>query len=219
MTERVWQLLLDSFSQILVPGLLVTIPLTILSFTFGLLIAIGTALVQIAQIPILKQVARFYIWVVRGTPLLVQLYVIFFGLPSLGIVLDAFPSAVLVFSVNTGAYAAETIRASIESVPKGQLEAGYSVGMSFAQTMRRIILPQAFRVAFPPLSNTLIGLVKDTSLAANITVLEMFMATQQIAARTYEPFALYCEVALVYLLFSTILTKLQAYGEKRLAVY
>lgn len=144
MTERVWQLLLDSFSQILVPGLLVTIPLTILSFTFGLLIAIGTALVQIAQIPILKQVARFYIWVVRGTPLLVQLYVIFFGLPSLGIVLDAFPSAVLVFSVNTGAYAAETIRASIESVPKGQLEAGYSVGMSFAQTMRRIILPQAF---------------------------------------------------------------------------
>ncbi|NQN35718.1 amino acid ABC transporter permease [Streptococcus suis] len=219
MTERVWQLLLDSFSQILVPGLLVTIPLTILSFTFGLLIAIGTALVQIAQIPILKQVARFYIWVVRGTPLLVQLYVIFFGLPSLGIVLDAFPSAVLVFSVNTGAYAAETIRASIESVPKGQLEAGYSVGMSFAQTMRRIILPQAFRVAFPPLSNTLIGLVKDTSLAANITVLEMFMATQQIAARTYEPFAIYCEVALVYLLFSTILTKLQAYGEKKLAVY
>ncbi|HEL2202881.1 TPA: amino acid ABC transporter permease [Streptococcus suis] len=219
MTERVWQLLLDSFSQILIPGLLVTIPLTILSFTFGLLIAIGTALVQIAQIPILKQVARFYIWIVRGTPLLVQLYVIFFGLPSLGIVLDAFPSAVLVFSVNTGAYAAETIRASIESVPKGQLEAGYSVGMSFAQTMRRIILPQAFRVAFPPLSNTLIGLVKDTSLAANITVLEMFMATQQIAARTYEPFALYCEVALVYLLFSTILTKLQAYGEKKLAVY
>ncbi|HEM4937155.1 TPA: amino acid ABC transporter permease [Streptococcus suis] len=219
MTERVWQLLLDSFSQILVPGLLVTIPLTILSFTFGLLIAIGTALVQIAQIPILKQVARFYIWVVRGTPLLVQLYVIFFGLPSLGIVLDAFPSAVLVFSVNTGAYAAETIRASIESVPKGQLEAGYSVGMSFAQTMHRIILPQAFRVAFPPLSNTLIGLVKDTSLAANITVLEMFMVTQQIAARTYEPFALYCEVALVYLLFSTILTKLQAYGEKKLAVY
>ncbi|HEM3701654.1 TPA: amino acid ABC transporter permease [Streptococcus suis] len=219
MTDRVWQLLIDSFTQILVPGLLVTIPLTILSFIFGLIIAIGTALVQIAQIPILKQVARFYIWVVRGTPLLVQLYVIFFGLPSLGIVLDAFPSAVLVFSINTGAYAAETIRASIESVPKGQLEAGYSVGMSFAQTMRRIILPQAFRVAFPPLSNTLIGLVKDTSLAANITVLEMFMATQQIAARTYEPFALYCEVALIYLFFSTILTKLQAYGEKKLAVY
>lgn len=219
MTDRLWQIILDSFSQILIPGLLVTIPLTILSFVFGLLIAVFTALVQIAQIPILKQFARLYIWLIRGTPLLVQLYVIFYGLPSLGVVLDAFPSAVFVFSVNTGAYAAETIRASIESVPKGQLEAGYCVGMTFSQTMRRIVLPQAFRVAFPPLSNSLISLVKDTSLAANITVLEMFMATQQIAARTYEPFALYCEVGLIYLLFSTVLTKLQAYGEKKLKVY
>ncbi len=219
MTSRLLQLLIDSFLQILIPGLLVTIPLTILSFVFGLIIAIGTAIVQIANISILKQLARFYIWIVRGTPLLVQLYVIFYGLPSLGVVLDAFPSAVLVFSVNTGAYAAETIRASIESVPKGQMEAGYTVGMSFSQIMRRIILPQAIRVAFPPLSNTLISLVKDTSLAANITVLEMFMTTQQIAARTYEPFALYCEVGLIYLLFSTILTKLQTYGEKKLAVY
>ena len=219
MTSRLLQLLIDSFLQILLPGLLVTIPLTILSFVFGLIIAIGTAMVQIANISILKQLARFYIWIVRGTPLLVQLYVIFYGLPSLGVVLDAFPSAVLVFSVNTGAYAAETIRASIESVPKGQMEAGYTVGMSFSQIMRRIILPQAIRVAFPPLSNTLISLVKDTSLAANITVLEMFMTTQQIAARTYEPFALYCEVGLIYLLFLTILTKLQTYGEKKLAVY
>lgn len=219
MTSRLLQLLIDSFLQILLPGLLVTIPLTILSFVFGLIIAIGTAMVQIANISIIKQLARFYIWIVRGTPLLVQLYVIFYGLPSLGVVLDAFPSAVLVFSVNTGAYAAETIRASIESVPKGQMEAGYTVGMSFSQIMRRIILPQAIRVAFPPLSNTLISLVKDTSLAANITVLEMFMTTQQIAARTYEPFALYCEVGLIYLLFSTILTKLQTYGEKKLAVY
>ncbi|MGT2715729.1 amino acid ABC transporter permease [Streptococcus respiraculi] len=219
MTDRLWQILIDSFSQILIPGLLVTIPLTILSFVFGLVIAVLTALVQIAHIPVLKSVARFYIWLIRGTPLLVQLYVIFYGLPSLGLVLDAFPSAVFVFSVNTGAYAAETIRASIESVPKGQLEAGYCVGMTFSQTMRRIVLPQAFRVAFPPLSNSLISLVKDTSLAANITVLEMFMATQQIAARTYEPFALYCEVGLIYLLFSTVLTKLQAYGEKKLKVY
>lgn len=219
MTDRAWQLVLDSFLHILIPGLMVTIPLTILAFTFGLLIALGTALVQIANIPVLKQLARFYIWIIRGTPLLVQLYVIFYGLPSLGLVLDAFPSAVLVFSVNTGAYAAETIRAAIESVPRGQLEAGYVVGMTFSQTMHRIILPQAFRVAFPPLSNSLIGLVKDTSLAANITVLEMFMATQQIAARTYEPFLLYCEVGLVYLLFSTILTKIQAYGERKLGIY
>lgn len=217
--ERVWTILLESFWQIVLPGLQMTIPLTFISFALGLVIAIGLALVQIANLPILKQLARFYIWIIRGTPLLVQLYVVFYGLPSLGLILDPIPSAILVFSINTGAYTAETIRASILSIPQGQLEAGYSVGMTFTQIMRRIILPQAFRVAFPPLSNTLIGLVKDTSLAANITVVEMFMETQRIAARTYEPFALYLEVGLIYLIFCTVLTKLQAYGEKKLTIY
>lgn len=219
MSERLIQILLDSFSQILLPGLLVTIPLTILSFIFGLMIAILTALVQIAEVPVLKSLARFYIWIIRGTPLLVQLYVIFYGLPSMGLTVDAFPSAVIVFSINTGAYAAETIRASIQAVPAGQIEAGYVVGMNFPQIMWRIVLPQAFRIAFPSLANTLISLVKDTSLAANITVLEMFMVTQQIAARTYEPFALYMEVGLIYLIFSTVLTKLQAWGEQKLKAY
>jgi len=134
----------------------------------------------------------------------------------LGITLDAFPSAVVVFSVNTGAYASETIRAAIEAVPAGQLEAGYCVGLSYTQTMMRIILPQALRIAFPPLSNSLIGLVKDTSLAANITVMEMFMSAQRIAARTYEPFALYCEVGIIYLIFCTALTRLQSVWEQKL---
>ena len=205
MNERILRILIESFWQILLPGLTMTIPLTILSFTFGLILALLAALVQVAEIRVLKPIARFYIWVIRGTPLLVQLFVIFYGLPSLGILLDAFPSAVIVFSVNTGAYAAETIRAAIESVPRGQLEAGYCAGLTYAQTMRRIILPQAMRTAFAPLSNSLISLVKDTSLAANITILEMFMASQRIAARTYEPFALYCEVGLIYLLFCTCL--------------
>ena len=196
-----------------------TIPLTILSFTFGLILALLAALVQVAEIRVLKPIARFYIWVIRGTPLLVQLFVIFYGLPSLGILLDAFPSAVIVFSVNTGAYAAETIRAAIESVPRGQLEAGYCAGLTYAQTMRRIILPQAMRTAFAPLSNSLISLVKDTSLAANITILEMFMASQRIAARTYEPFALYCEVGLIYLLFCTVLTALQRRLETKMPQY
>ena len=138
------------------------------------------------------------------------------GLPGLGITLDAFPSAVVVFSVNTGAYASETIRAAIEAVPAGQLEAGYCVGLSYTQTMMRIILPQALRIAFPPLSNSLIGLVKDTSLAANITVMEMFMSAQRIAARTYEPFALYCEVGIIYLIFCTALTRLQSVWEQKL---
>lgn len=219
MSERLWQLMLDSFWQLLLPGIRITIPLTLISFALGLVIALLTAVVQVANIQGLKQLARLYVWVIRGTPLLVQLFVIFYGLPGLGIVLDAFPSAVLVFSFNTGAYASETIRAAIESVPRGQMEAGYCVGMNYVQIMRRIILPQAMRTAFPPLSNSLIGLVKDTSLAANITIMEMFMSAQRIAARTFEPFALYCEVALVYLLFCTVLTKLQSFCEKRMNTY
>ena len=219
MSERLINILVDSFGKILLPGLTMTIPLTILSFSIGMVIAIVTALVQFANVKGLKQLARFYIWVIRGTPLLVQLYVIFFGLPKVGLILDPFPAAVIVFSINSGAYCAETMRAALESVPVGQMEAGYCVGMNYMQIMRRIVLPQALRTAFPPLSNSLISMVKDTSLAANITVVEMFMATQRIVARTYEPLALYLEVALIYLLFSTALTYLQRIGEKRLNSY
>lgn len=219
MNERLWGILVDSFPKILLPGIKVTIPLTIISFSLAMVVAIITAMVQFAKIPVLKQFARFYIWVVRGTPLLVQLYVVFFGLPNVGITLPAFPAAVVVFTINEGAYCAETMRAALEAVPSGQIEAGYCVGMSYLQIMRRIVLPQAFRTAFPPLSNSLIGMVKDTSLAANITVAEMFMTTQRIASRTYEPLALYLEVALIYLIFSTVLTYIQRIGEKKLNAY
>ena len=217
--ERLLGILIDSFGKILLPGLTMTIPLTVISFTFALLIAVAAALVQFAHVKVLQVVARLYIWVIRGTPLLVQLFVIFYGLPNLGIVIDPFPAAVIVFSINEGAYCAETIRTALESVPQGQMEAGYCAGMSYLQTIWRIILPQAMRTAFPPLSNSLIAMVKDTSLAANITVTEMFMVTQRIVARTYEPLALYIEVGLIYLLFSTVLTKLQRMGEARLNVY
>ncbi len=206
---------MDSFWKILKPGLERTIPLTLLSFSFALVIATVVALIQIAKIPVLKTIARFYIWVVRGTPLLVQLFVVFFGLPSLGILIDPFPAAVLVFSINEGAYSAETIRAAILAVPKGQLEAGECVGMSWIETMWHIVLPQAMRIAFPTLFNSLISMVKDTSLAANITVTEMFMATQRIVARTYEPLVLYIEVGFIYLIMCTILTKVQSWGEKK----
>lgn len=218
-SQRLTGILADSFWKILVPGLTMTIPLTIISFSLALIIAVVTALVQFGNVKILKHIARFYVWVIRGTPVLVQLYIIFFGLPGLGIVLDPFPSAVIVFSINEGAYAAETIRAALEAVPAGQIEAGYCVGMNYLQIMRRIVLPQAMRTAFPPLSNSLIGLVKETSLAANITVTEMFMATQRIVARTYEPLALYCEVGSIYLFFCTVLTRLQSLGEKKLNSY
>ena len=217
--NRILDMMLESFGTILLPGLTMTLPLTAISFALALVIAVITALVQFADIGGLKQLARFYVWVIRGTPLLVQLFVVFYGLPNVGILIDPFPAAILVFSINQGAYCSETIRAALESVPAGQMEAGQCVGMSYLQIIRRIILPQAMRTAFPPLSNSLIGLVKDTSLAANITVVEMFMATQRIVARTFESLALYIEVGLVYLLFCTVLTKLQRIGEKKLASY
>ncbi|MCI8762370.1 MAG: amino acid ABC transporter permease [Oscillospiraceae bacterium] len=219
MDERLFGILIDSFPKILLPGLTVTIPLTAIAFTFAMAIAVAAAMAQFARVPVATQLCRFYIWIFRGTPLLVQLFVVFFGLPKAGITIAPFPAAVLVFSLNEGAYCAETVRAALESVPSGQLEAGYCVGMSYLQTMRRIVLPQAMRTAFPPLSNSLIAMVKDTSLAANITVVEMFRATQQIDARVYEPLALYIEVGLIYLLFSTALTWLQRLGEKKLSAY
>lgn len=217
--EKILHIITDSFWKILLPGLTMTIPLTALSFALALIIAVAVALVQFAKIPVLTPLARFYIWVIRGTPLLVQLFVVFYGLPNVGVVLNPFPAAVLVFSINEGAYCAETVRAALEAVPAGQLEAGYCVGMSYLQTVWRIILPQALHTAFPPLSNSLIAMMKDTSLAANITVTEMFMVTQRIAARNFEYLALYLEVAFIYLLFSTVLTKLQRLGERKLSAF
>jgi cystine transport system permease protein len=219
LNERWVQIFIDSFWKILLPGIKITIPLTAISFVLALIIAVITALIQFADVRGFKQLARFYVWVIRGTPVLVQLFVVFYGLPSMGILLNPFPAAVIVFSINEGAYASETIRAALEAVPKGQIEAGYCVGMSWIQIMWHIVLPQALRTAFPPLSNSLIGLLKETSLAANITVAEMFMSTQRIVARTYEPLLLYLEVGFIYLMFCTILTGLQRVGESKLQTY
>ena len=216
MSERLINILITSFTKILIPGIKVTIPLTLLSFAVSLVLGLVLALVQVANIRVLKQIAFIYIWIFRGTPLLVQLFIIFFGLPGLGIMIDAFPAAVLAFGLNLAAYNAEVFRSAIDAIPKGQLEAAYMVGLNYPQALWRIIMPQAFKIAFPSLFNNLISLLKDTSLASSITVIELFTSAQQIAARTYEPFALYCEAAVIYLAFSTALTWLQTYLEGKL---
>ncbi len=216
MNTRILNELIDSFWKLLIPGIKVTIPLTALSFSIGLVIALFTALVQVAKIPVLKQIARFYVWIIRGTPMIVQLFVVYFGLPTIGIRLDPFPSAVIVFSLSVGAYCSETVRAAIESIPAGQLEAGYCVGLTFPQTMAHVILPQAAVTAFPPLSNSLIGLVKDTSLAYSVAIVEILATAQRIAARTYDYFWLYLEAGLIYLIICTVLTWLQRRIEKKL---
>jgi cystine transport system permease protein len=219
MNERLWGILVDSLPKLLEYGVKVTVPLTALSFALALVIALIVAMIQYANVRVLRQVCRFYIWIIRGTPLLVQLYLVFYGLPSLGVTLPAYPTAVLVFGFNEGAYMAESMRGALESVSRGQMEAGWCVGLNYLQIMRHIVLPQAFRAAFPALSNSLISMLKGTSLAATITVTEMFREATIINGRVYESLGLYTEVALIYLAFCTILTWLQHIGEKKLASY
>ncbi|MGN6470323.1 MAG: amino acid ABC transporter permease [Rhizobiaceae bacterium] len=213
------QLMIESLGPRLWAALKFTAPLTLLSFAFGLVLGLVVALIRLFGPKPLVPVVRFYVWIIRGTPLLVQLFLIFYGLPSVGIVLDAFPAALIGFTLNIGAYTSEIIRAVIASVPRGQWEAAYSIGMTWRQAMQRTILPQAARVAVPPLSNSFISLVKDTSLAAAITVPELFQAAQRIVATTYEPLILYIEAALIYLVLSSVLSSLQARLEGRLGRY
>jgi len=203
-TIRFIHIFATSFWPILKAGLTFTVPLTLISFSLGLILALFTALARISKIKPLKALASLYVWVIRGTPLLVQLFIIFFGFPTIGIILDPLVAAIIGFTLNVGAYNSEIIRAAILSIPKGQWEASYSIGA---------------RVSIPPLSNSFISLVKDTSLAASITVAEMFQVSQRITAATYEPLLLYFEVALIYLFFCTILTVLQSRIEKKLERY
>ena len=214
-----WQLFLDSFWPIVLGGLTGTIPLALASFAIGLVLALAVALMRLSKNRVVSGIARFYISVIRGTPLLVQLFVIFYGMPSIGIVLDPWPSAIIAFSLNVGGYGAEVIRAAILSVPKGQWEAGYTIGMSHGTALRRIILPQAARVSVPPLSNTFISLVKDTSLASLILVTELFRVAQEIAAFSGEFMLIYLEAALIYWLFCLVLSGGQGRLEKRLDRY
>ena len=213
------QLFLESFWPIVLGGLTGTIPLALASFAIGLVLALAVALMRLSKNPVVSNIARFYVSVIRGTPLLVQLFVIFYGLPSIGVVIDPWPSAIVAFSLNVGGYAAEVIRAAILSVPKGQWEAAYTIGMSPATTLRRVILPQAARVSVPPLSNTFISLVKDTSLASLILVTELFRVAQEIAAFSQEFLLLYLEAALIYWLFCLVLSGAQSRLEKRLDRY
>lgn len=208
-------LMAHALPSLLYAGLMFTVPLTLISFAIGLLLAFGGALVRLFGPSWAVAGVRFYIWLFRGSPLLVQLFVIFYGLPNVGIVLDPLTAAVIGFSLNVGAYNAEVIRGVIESIPRGQWEAAYSMNMTRAQALRRAILPQAARVALPALSNSFIALVKDTSLAAVLTVPEVFQAAQRIAAVTYEPLILYTEAALIYLVFSSVLSTAQGRLEAR----
>lgn len=220
MTEARADLVINAFWPMVEAAVLVSIPLAIASFIIGMVIAVAVALIRVTPVSgtlhrILLAIAKVYISIIRGTPMLVQISVVFYGLPAIGVFIDPIPAAIIGFSLNIGAYASETVRAAISSVPKGQWEAGYSIGMTYMQTFRRIIAPQAFRVAVPPLSNTFIGLFKDTSLASVVTVTEMFRVAQQMANMSYDFLPVYIEAGVIYWCFCWILFVIQARLETR----
>jgi cystine transport system permease protein len=214
-----WKLIADNLWPLAKAAITVTIPLTIISFVIGLVIALGVALARLSNNSVVSNIARFYISIIRGTPLLVQLFIIFYALPEFGVRLEPFPAAVIAFSLNVGGYAAEIIRSAIQSVPKGQWEAAETIGFNYVGALRRIILPQATRVAVPPLSNTLISLVKDTSLASTILVTELLRTAQVAAAKSFEFFALYGTAAVYYWVICLALSFGQSRLERRLERY
>lgn len=212
-------IVLDSLWPIIRAGLFVTIPLSILSFLFGIVLAVAAAAGKLSSNKLIKSIASFYVWIIRGTPLIVQLFIVFFGLPSVGVVLNPWPAGILAFGLNFGAYASESIRGAILSVPKGQIEAAESLGMSGRQAFFRVVLPQTIRVAVPALMGNFISLVKQTSLASTVTIMDMFLVAQRYVSYYYETMLIYLEVAVLYLLMTTVLTWVQKKVEIRFSTY
>ncbi|WP_280381170.1 amino acid ABC transporter permease [Nocardia wallacei] len=213
MDSATWELIRHNLQPMLEATVTKTLPLTAISFVIGL----ALALARMSKVWPVSAAARCYISIIRGTPLLVQLFIVFYALPQLNIVIDPFPAAVIAFSLNVGGYAAEVIRAAILSVAAGQWEASQALGLSYPQTLSSIILPQAARIAVPPLSNTLISLVKDTSLASTILVTELLRTAQLAAAPTFDFFALYGVAAVYYWIICLLLGFAQTRLEERLA--
>lgn len=214
-----WQVLAGTAWPMFLGLVQVTIPLTALSFAIGLALALLVALARISSYAVLSGAARAFISVIRGTPLLLQLFIVFYGLPQLGIKFPPFTAAVIAFSLNVAGYAAEIVRSAILAVPKGQFEAAATIGLDYPRTLRRIVLPQATRTAVPPLSNTLLSLLKDTSLASVVLLTELFRQSQLAAAESNEFLALYAFAGLYYWVICVALSAAQKRLEARLDRY
>ncbi|SDG66711.1 cystine transport system permease protein [Lentzea fradiae] len=218
-SRSTWEVLRSTAWPMFVGLVKVTIPLTALSFAIGLVLALLVALARISPYKVLSGLARAFISVIRGTPLLLQLFIVFYGLPQIGLKFPPFTAAVVAFSLNVAGYAAEVVRSAILSVPRGQFEAASTIGLSYPQTLRRIVLPQAARTAVPPLSNTLLSLLKDTSLGSVVLLTELFRESQLAAAESNEFLALYSFAGLYYWVICVALSAAQKRLETRLNRY
>ena len=196
-----------------------TIAVAFAGMGIGLLLGFFLAIGRSSRFFFLRWPARFYISFMRGTPILVFLFILYQGLPVVQIRLDAFTCAVLAFGLNSAAYIAEVNRGALNSISYGQWESSYALGLNYWQTLTRVIVPQAARVAMPPLTNVFLDLVKATSLAAVITVPEMFQKAQIVAGRTFDSMTMYITVALVYWPLCIIISYFQERLEKRFSRY
>ncbi|MFC5522498.1 amino acid ABC transporter permease [Polaromonas jejuensis] len=209
------QLLRDAL-PLMLTGAGWTLLLAVASVFFGAIIGTLVAITRLARVPGLSRFAALYVSCMRGTPLLVQLFVIYFGLPSIGIQFEPITAGILGLSLNVGAYLSETIRGAINGVAHGQWDASRSLGLTQAQTLRYVVGPQALRLAVPSLSNSLISLIKDTSLVSVIAVSELMLATKEVIATTFQPFPLYLAAAAIYWAMSASFEALQKKLETRL---
>lgn len=205
-------IIIDSLPSLL-KATLMTIFLAGISIVIALVIGFFTAIIRIVKVKILNGIANVYVSIIRGTPLLVQIFVIYYGLPQVGIALDPISSGILALSLNAGAYLSESFRSSILAVDNGQMEASMAMGMTYSQALRRTILPQSLRIAIPTLSNSFIVLIKDTSLVSVITVTELLQMSSLIIAKTFEPLTIYLVAAAIYWIlisfFTNVLDKLE----------
>jgi polar amino acid transport system permease protein len=201
-------------------GTRVTVGLTLASGLLGILIGVLTAVAKLAPFAPIRWLADLYVWVVRGTPLLVQILFVYFALPALvpGLQLSDFASAVVALAVNVGAYNTEAIRAGIVAVPRGQSEAARALGLSPLQTFRDVVFPQAFKISLPPLVNNVVALLKDSSLAYVIGVVELSNVGNRLQAATFEPVPTLLTTASIYLVLTTVLTQISGAIEQRLDV-
>lgn len=210
-----WSLILDNL-PLLLQGALVTVKITTMSVGCGFFIGMLVALANLSNLKIVRLLARCYVDIIRGTPLLVQIFLIYFALPMIiGSRIDPFVAAVTACSINSGAYVSEIFRAGIQSIDKGQMEAGRSLGLSWSQTMRYIIMPQAFKAIIPPLGNEFIAMLKDSSLVSVIGFEELTRRGQLIIAKTYASFEIWGTVAVIYLIMTVSISQLVAYLERR----
>ena len=202
---------------VLLKGAAMTMELTCLSMLSGMVIGLGLALARISRSPLLNKPASLYIWWMRGTPLLMQLFLIYYGLPQAGITLDPFPAAAIGMTLNASAYIAEIFRGGILSIDKGQTEAARSLGMTYMQSMRWVIFPQTLPRIMPPLGNEAVARLKDSSLVSTIAMVDLMRSAQQMIATTFRPLEVYFAAGILYLLLTSAFTVLFGAWERRLA--